>query len=165
MSNSLQSHGLQHAKLTCLSLFPRVCSNLCPLSLWWYPTVSPSVTPFSYCLQSYQASGTFPMSWIFTSGGQSIGASVSSSVLPMNIQDWFPLGLIGRKALKLFVVTTVPCEWQKPSAKDMCLTACPPHPPKAPIYWSPPCLFGALSQSYLKCCFLINSPHFAPNKT
>ena len=112
MSNSLQSHGLQHAKLTCLSLFPRVCSNLCPLSLWWYPTVSPSVTPFSYCLQSYQASGTFPMSWIFTSGGQSIGASTSVSVLPMSIQDWFPLGLTGLILLskglsRVFSSTTV----------------------------------------------------------
>ena len=73
----------------------RVYSNSCPLSCWCHPTISSSIVPFSSCLQSFPASGCFPMSWLFTTGGQSIGASASASVLPMNIQDWFPLGLTG----------------------------------------------------------------------
>ena len=77
------------------SLSPGVCSNSCSLSWWCYPTISSSVAPFSFCLQSFQASGSFLMSWLFASGGQSIGASASTSVLPMNIQNWFPLGLTG----------------------------------------------------------------------
>ena len=93
MSNSLQPHGLQHARLPCPSLSPRVCSNSCPLSHWCHPAISSSVTSFSSCPQSFPASGSFPMSWLFTSGGQINGATVS--VLPMNIQGWFPLGLIG----------------------------------------------------------------------
>ena len=72
---------------------PGACSNSCPSSWWCHPTISASVVPFSFCLQSYPASGSFPMSWLFSSGSQSIGASASTSVLPMNIQDWFPLGL------------------------------------------------------------------------
>ena len=83
MSNSLQPQ-LQHARLSCSSLSPRVCSNSCPLSQWCHPTISSSVTPFSSCPQPCPASGSFPMRWIFASVGQSIGASVS--VLPMNIQ-------------------------------------------------------------------------------
>ena len=86
---------LQHTRLPCPSLSPRVCSNSCPLSRWCYPTISPSAAPFSFCFQSFPASGSFPMNWLFTSGGQSVGASVSASVLPMNIQGWFPLGLTG----------------------------------------------------------------------
>ena len=74
---------------------PGVCSNSCPLSQWCHPTISSSVTLFSSCLQSFSASGSFPMSQLFTSGGQSIGASVSISVLPGNIQGWFSLGLTG----------------------------------------------------------------------
>ena len=93
MPNSLWLHGLQHARLPCPSLSPGVCSSSCPFSWWCHPTVLSSVSPFSWCLQSFLASGTFPMSWLFTSGGQSIGAS--TSVLPVNIQDWFPLGLTG----------------------------------------------------------------------
>ena len=93
MSNSLQPHGLQHARLLCLSPSPRVCSSSCPLSWWCYRAISSSVVPFSSCLQSFPASGAFPMSQSFTSGGQRIGASASASVLPVNIQDWFPLGL------------------------------------------------------------------------
>ena len=95
MCDSFQSHGLQHARFPCPSLSPRVYSNSCPLSWWCHPTISSSFTPFSSCLQSFQASGSFPMSWLFTLGGQSIGTSASASVLPMNIQDWFPLGLTG----------------------------------------------------------------------
>ena len=91
--NSLQPHGLQHARPPCPSPTPRVYSNSCPLSQWCHPTVSSSIVPFSSCLQSFPASGSFPMSQFFASGGQSIGVSASTSVLPMNIQDWFPLGL------------------------------------------------------------------------
>ena len=92
MSNSLRSHGLQHTRLPCPSPTPGACSNSCPSSQWWthYPTISPSVIPFSSCLQSFPALGYFPMSQFFTSGGQSNGASASASVFPMNIQDWFP---------------------------------------------------------------------------
>ena len=90
VSDSLQPHGLQHARLSWSSLFPGVCSNSCPLSRWCRPTISSSVIPFSSCLQSFPASGSFPMSQLFTSGGQSIGASALASVLPTNIQDWFP---------------------------------------------------------------------------
>ena len=95
MSNSLQPHGLQHARLPCPSPTPRACSNSCPLSWWCHPTISSSVIPFSSSLQSFPASGSFPISQFFTSSGQSIGASASVSVLPVNIQDWFPLGLTG----------------------------------------------------------------------
>ena len=77
-----------------------VCSDSLPLSQWCYRTISSSITPFFFCLQSFPASGSFPMSWLFTSGGQMIGASASASVLPMNIQDWFPLGLTGWISLK-----------------------------------------------------------------
>ena len=95
MSDSLQPQGLQHARLPCPSPTPRACSNSCPLSWWYHPTISSSVILFSSCLPSFPASGSFPNSQFFESGGQSIGASASASVLPMNIQDWFPLGLTG----------------------------------------------------------------------
>ena len=94
-SNSLPPHELQHARLPCPSPTPGVYSNSCPLSQWRHLTISSSVLPFSSCLQSCPASGSFSMSEFFASGGQSIGASASVSVLPMNIQDWFPLGLAG----------------------------------------------------------------------
>ena len=90
MSDSLRSHGLQHTRLPCPSLSPGVCSNLCPLSHWCYPTISTSVTPLSSCPQSFPASGSFPMNQFFASGGQSRGASALASVLPMNNQGWFP---------------------------------------------------------------------------
>ena len=93
MSSSLQPHGLQHARPPCPSPSPRAYSNSCPLSQWCHPTISSSLVPFSSCLQSFPASESFPMSWLFTSGGQSIGASASAPILPMTIQDWFPLGL------------------------------------------------------------------------
>ena len=89
--DSLWPHGLQHARLPCPSPTPAVCSNSCPSSQWCHPTISSSVIPFS-CLQSLPASGSFQMSQFFASGGQSIGVSTSASVLPMNIQDWFPSG-------------------------------------------------------------------------
>ena len=93
VSDSLWPLGLQHTRLPCPSPSPGACSNSCPLSWWGRPTISSSDVPFFSCLQSFPASGSFPMSWLFTSGGQSVGAS--ASVLPMNIQDWFPLGLTG----------------------------------------------------------------------
>ena len=95
MSDSLQPHGLQHARPPCPSPTPGVYSNSCPLSQWCHPTISSSVIPFSSCLQFFPASGSFQMSQLSASGGQSIGVSASKSVLPMNIQDWFPLGLTG----------------------------------------------------------------------
>ena len=111
MSNSLCPHGLQHARLPCPSPTPGACSNSCPLSQWCHPTISSSVVPFSSCPQSFPASGSFLMSQFFASDGQSIGAS--TSVLSMNIQDWFPLGLTGLISLlskglsKVFSITTV----------------------------------------------------------
>ena len=93
MSNSLWPHGLQHVRRPCPLPFPEACSNSCPLSWWYYPTISSSVIPFSSCLQSFP--GSFLLSWLLTSGSQSIGALASASVLPVNIQDWFPLGLAG----------------------------------------------------------------------
>ena len=86
---------LQHARLPCPSLSPGVCSDSCPLSQWCHPTISSFVIPFSFCPQSFLASGSFPVSWLFTSGGQSISVSASASVFPVNIQDWFPLGWTG----------------------------------------------------------------------
>ena len=89
---TLQLHGLQHARPPCPSPTPGVYSNSCPSSRWCHPTISPSVIPFSSCPQSFPASGSFPVSQFFASGGQRIGVSASVSVLPMNIQDWSPLG-------------------------------------------------------------------------
>ena len=88
-------HEPQHTRPPCPSPTPRVDSNSCPLSQWCHPTISSSVVPFSSLLQSFPESGSFQMSQFFTSGGQNIGVSASASVLPMNIQDWFPLGLFG----------------------------------------------------------------------
>ena len=95
MFNSLRPHELQHTRLLWPSLTPRVHPKLCPLSQWCYPTISSSVTPFSSCPQSFPASRSFQMSQLFTSGGQTIGVSASTSVLPMNTQDWSPLGWTG----------------------------------------------------------------------
>ena len=92
MSNSLLPHRLKHTRLFCPSLSPRVCSNLRLLSQWWHPAISSSITPLS-CPQSFPASGSFLVSRFIASGSQSIGASASASVLPMNIQCWFSLGL------------------------------------------------------------------------
>ena len=93
MSDSLQPHGVQHARLPCPLPTPRACSNSCASNWWYHPTISSSIIPVSSCLQSFPASGSFPMSQFFASGSQSIGVSTSASVLPMNIQDWFPLAL------------------------------------------------------------------------
>ena len=95
MFDCLWPHGLQHARLPCPSPTPRACSNSCASSWWCHLTISSSVSPFSSHLQSFPASASFPVSQFFPSGGQSIGVSALASVLPMNIQDWFPLGLTG----------------------------------------------------------------------
>ena len=114
MSNSLWPHGLQHTRLLCPSPSPRACSNSCPLSWWCHPTISSSVVPFSSCLQSFPASGSFLMCWLFASGGQSIGASALASVFPVNIRGWFPLGWTGWISLqskgrsRVFLNTTIP---------------------------------------------------------
>ena len=110
---TLWPHGLQRTRLPCPSLSPRAYSNSCPLSQWCHATISSSVVPFPSCLQSFPASGYFPMIQVFTSGGQSIGASASASVLPMNIQSRFPLGLAGLISLlskglsRVFSSTTI----------------------------------------------------------
>ena len=98
--DSLRPHGPQHARLPCPSPIPRVHPNSCPLSRWCHPTISSSVVPFSSCLQSFPASGSFPVSQFFASGGQSVGVSASASVLPMNTQDWSPLGWTGWTSLQ-----------------------------------------------------------------
>ena len=95
MSDSLSPHGLQHTRPPCPSPTPGACSNSCSSSWWCHPTISSSVIPFPSCLQSFPASGSLPMSQLFASGGQSIGVSASASVLPMNTQDWSPLGWTG----------------------------------------------------------------------
>ena len=95
MSDSLQPHGLNHARLPCPSSSPGACLNSCPLSRWCHPTISSSVVPVSSCLQCFPASQSFQMSQFFTLVGQSTGVSVLASVLPMGIQDWFPLGWTG----------------------------------------------------------------------
>ena len=111
VSDSVQPHRRQPTRLLCPSLFPRVCLNSCLLSWWCYLTISFSADPFSFCLLSFPASGSFPMSRLFTSGGQSIG--ISAAVLLMNIQGWFPLGLTGLISLlskglsRVFSSTTV----------------------------------------------------------
>ena len=113
MSGSLQPHELQHTRLPCPSLSPGVCSNSRPLSQWCHPTISSSATPFYSCLQSFPESGSVPISWPFTTGGQSIGASASPSALPMNIQGWFPfrmtclISLLSKGLLRVFSSTSV----------------------------------------------------------
>ena len=133
VSDSLQPHELQHARPLCLSPTPGVHLNPCPLSQWCHPTISSSVIPFSSCLQSFPASESFPMSQFFASGGQS-WASASASILPMKIQDWFPLQLTGGESLSLnysqilpfqFALLTFLCiqlrNWRDPS----CSWGCP----------------------------------------
>ena len=113
VSDSLLPHGLQHASLPCPSLTPRACSNSCPSSWWCHPIISSSVVPFCSRPQSFPASGSFQMSQFFISGGQSVGISASASVLPMNTQNWFPLGLTGwislqsKRLSRVFSNTTV----------------------------------------------------------
>ena len=111
MSDCLQPHGLQHARFPCPPLSPGICSNSCPLSQWCHPTISSPVASFSSCCQSFPASGAFLVSQLFLSGGQNVGAS--ATILPMNIQGWFPLGLTGLISLlskelsRVFSSTTI----------------------------------------------------------
>ena len=113
MPDSLWPHGLQHARPPCPSPTPRVYSNSCPLNLWCHPTISSFVIPFSSCLQFFPVSGFFPVSQLFTLGGQIIGVSASASVLPVNIQDWSPLrwtnwiSLQSKRLSRVFSNTTV----------------------------------------------------------
>ena len=113
VSDSLWPHGLQHTRPPYPSPTPGVYSNWCPLSQWFHPTISSSVVPFSSCLHSFPATGSFPISHFSASGGQNTGVSASASVLPMNIQDWFPLGwtgwisLLSKGLLRVFFNTTV----------------------------------------------------------
>ena len=113
VSDSLWPHGSQHARPPCPSPTPGVHPNPCPSSRWCHPTISPSVVPFSSCPQSFPASESFPMSQLFASGSRSIGVSASTSVLPMNTQDWSPLGWTGWISLqskglsRVFSITTV----------------------------------------------------------
>ena len=113
VSESFLLHGLQHTMLLCPSSTPRVCTNSCPSSQWCHPTILSSIIPFSSCLQSFPASVSFPRSESFSSGGQGIRVSASASVLPMNIQDWFPLGwtgwisLLSKGLSRVFSNTTV----------------------------------------------------------
>ena len=133
MFDSLRPHELQHTRPPCPSPIPGVHSDSRPLSQWWHPTILSSGVPFSTCLQSFPASGSFLMSWLFASGGQSIGASASASVLPMNIQGWFPLWLTGliflqsKELSRVFSNTTVqkhrffgtqPSLWSLTSIRD-----------------------------------------------
>ena len=112
--NFLWPHEVQHTRLPWASLSLRVCSNSYPLSWWCYTTISSFASPFSFCHQSFSASRSFPMSQLFSSGGQNIGASTSASVLPMNIQSWFPLGLTG---LTILLSKTLKSLFQHHSSK------------------------------------------------
>ena len=132
--NSLQPHGLQHARLPCPSPTPGACSNSCSSGQWCHPTISCSVIPFFYCLQSFPASGSFPMIWFFASGGQSIEASASAWVLPMNIQDWFPLGWTG---------------WISLQSKGLFKSLLQHHSSKASILWCSAFFIVQLSHPYM----------------
>ena len=113
MSSAFGPHGLQHGRLPCPLPTSRACSNSCSSSWWCHPTISSSVIPFFFCLRSFPASGSFPMSWLFASGGQSVGTSASASILPVDIQGWCLLGLTGLISLlskglsRVFSSTTI----------------------------------------------------------
>ena len=132
MSDSLRPHELQHAKPPCPSPTPGACSNSCPSSQWCHPTISSSVVLFSSCIQSFPASGSFQMSQLFTSGGQSTGVSASTSVLPVNIQDWFPLGWTG---------------WISLQSKE--LSSLQHHSSEASILWHSAFFMVQLSHPYM----------------
>ena len=121
MSSSLWAHELQLSRLPWPSLSPGVCSNSCPLSQWCHPTISSSVVPFSSCPQSFPASGSFPVSQLFASGGQSTGASASASVLPVNIQGWFPLGPSGLISLQAEGPASPPAQSETISSSELSL--------------------------------------------
>ena len=122
VSNTLWLHGLQHARLPCPSPTPGACSNSCPSSQWCHPIILSSVIPFSFCLQSFPSSESFPVSQFFASGGQNIEVSALALVLQMNIQDWFPWGLptkVGLVKAMVFPVVMYGCEsWTIKKAKS-----------------------------------------------
>ena len=136
LSPTLQPHGLQDTRLPCPSLSPRVCSNSYALSWWCHPTISSSVIHFSFCLQSFPASGSFPISQLFISGGQSTRASASTSLLPINIQDGFPLGLTGLISFIALDILSSPlalyaiCLLSKPKKNPVLLDSISPLNPK-----------------------------------
>ena len=134
VSDSLQPHGLQHARLPCPSPTPWIYSNSCPPCQWYHPTISSSVIPFSYRLQSFSASSSFTMSQFFTSGVQSIGASASAWVLRLNIQDWFPLGLTG---------------WNLLAVQEALKSLLQHHSSKASIIWHSAFFIVQLSHPYM----------------
>ena len=148
MSNYLRPHRLQHARLLCPSLSLGVCSNSCPLSQWTQLSISSSTALFSFCLQSFPASESFPMSQFFASRGQSIGASTSASVLPMNIQDWFYVLLISILLVSDFRIDFSTVIW---------IYICRPHGGSKDfdLKWtSPPEAFqGAICKGYEDPCF------------
>ena len=163
MSNFLWSHGLQHTRPPYPSPTPGACSNSCLLSRWCHPTISSSVVPFSSRLQSFPASGSFPMSQFFSSGGQNIGISASASVLPVNIQDWFLWGLTGWSPCS-------PRDSQKSLLQHHSLKFTDPHCscPKSPkcltSNWLKPGLWS-LCSDHLLCfkssplqCFCLENP-------
>ena len=132
--DSLRPHGLQHARLPCPSPTPGAYPNSCPLSWWFHSIISSSVVPFSSHLQSFPASGSFPMSQFVALGGQSIGVSASTSVLPMNIQDWFPSGLTG---------------WISLQSKGLSRVYSQHHSSKASILWCSAFFRVQLSHPYM----------------
>ena len=134
MSNSLWPHELRHARPPCPSPPPRVYPNSCPLSWWCHPTTSSSVIPFSSCSQSFPTSGSFQMSQLFASGGQSIGVSASTSVLPMNTQDWSPLRWTG---------------WISLQSKKTLKSLLQPHSSKASVLWFSAFFIVQLSHPYM----------------
>ena len=134
LSDSLRPHGLQHARPPCPSKTPGVYSNSCPLNQWCHPTISSSALPFSSLIQSFPVTGAFQMSQIFTSGGQSIEVSASTSVLPMNIQDWFPWGWTG---------------WNSLQSKGLCKSLLQHHSSKASILWQSSFFIVQLSYPYM----------------
>ena len=157
MSDSLRPHGLQQARPPCPSPTPRACSNSCPSSQWSHPNISSSVVPFSSCLQSLSASGSFLKSQFFISGGQIIGASDSASVLPNNIQDWFPLGRTGWISLKSKGLSRISPIPQFKSNNFLALSFLyGPTLTLVPDYWkSQLWLYGPLLAKWC-LCFLMN---------
>ena len=140
MSNSLWPHELQHARLLCPSPSPGACSNSCLLSWWCHPTISSSVIPFSFCLQSFPASESFPMSQFFTLGSQSIGTSASASVLPKNIQDWFPSGWTGWISWQSKGLSR---HYSSPTLHSLTYSS------KASILWHSACFIAQLSHPFM----------------
>ena len=162
MSDSLRPHESKHARPPCPSLSPGTCSNSRPLSGWCHPAISSSVVPFSSCPQSFPASGSFPMSQLFTSGGQSIGYSASPSVLPMNIQDWSPLGWTGwilqsKRLARVFSNTTVQ-KHQFFSAQPSSQSNSHIHtwPLEKPQPWLDGPLLAKWCLCFLICCLVFN---------